>query len=208
MHHSSTAPPPPLVEVLEAFVSPINARALARTAIDRAGGRGADPAALLRQLETSTLFFVRPDKRAALMEAARAALAAPPATTTRRTVTVEVEADLNQARLASRQICQDVGLQGFAAQKLVTAVSELARNIVKYAPPGEITLEHDPQARKVRVTATDRGRGIEGLEQILSGAYRSKTGMGLGLAGTKKLASEFDVSTGPLGTTVTLGITY
>lgn len=190
------------------FVSPINARALARTAIHRAGGRSADPATLLRHIEASSLLLVRPEKRAALMDAARQVLGATTSAPTRTTLTVEVEADLNQARLASRQLCQEIGLSGFAAQKLVTAVSELARNIVKYAPPGELAFEHDPAARKVRVIAVDRGKGIENLERILAGDYRSKTGMGLGLAGTKKLVNDFDVSTGPKGTTITIGISY
>jgi serine/threonine-protein kinase RsbT len=35
---------------------------------------------------------------------------------------------------------------------------------------------------------------------VLSGEYRSKTGLGRGLLGTKRLADTFDIATSPNGT--------
>jgi serine/threonine-protein kinase RsbT len=55
---------------------------------------------------------------------------------------------------------------------------------------------------RIVVRAADSGPGISNLEQVLTGAYRSKTGLGRGLLGTKRLADKFGVATGASGTTV------
>jgi len=54
------------------------------------------------------------------------------------------------------------------------------------------------------VTVSDRGNGIPHLEAVLDGRYRSPTGMGLGIVGTRRLMDNFSVKTGPRGTTVSL----
>ncbi|MBL8682503.1 MAG: ATP-binding protein [Myxococcales bacterium] len=123
-------------------------------------------------------------------------------------VAIRSEANLNEARLIARQMCRQAGLDGFSAQKFVTAVSELARNVAKYASPGRVSFVDDFAQRKLRVTVTDSGSGIANLDDVLVGKYRSKTGMGLGLIGTKKLVDEFDISTGPGGTTVVIAVRY
>jgi serine/threonine-protein kinase RsbT len=58
------------------------------------------------------------------------------------------------------------------------------------------------QPNALTIQAVDRGSGIKNLNAILEGQYRSKTGLGLGLAGTRRLADSFHVDTGPGGTTV------
>jgi serine/threonine-protein kinase RsbT len=89
-------------------------------------------------------------------------------------------------------------------QRAATAVSELARNIVSYTPGGRLKLE--PIAGtppRLRIIARDQGPGIPHLPDVLSGKYRSKTGLGRGLRGVKELTASFDIQTGPAGTTVT-----
>lgn len=232
----SSRPPPALVSVFERFLSPINARALARSVTHRAGA-GGSPATLLRHIEATSVFFVPIDKREALIEAARqllgpeipatapvgglerisisgvavpntSALSAAGTDVLGPTVAIRMEADLNEARLVARQMCQQVGLQGFAAQKFVTAVSELARNVAKYACPGRVAFSHDAVGRRLRVVVSDRGTGIPNLDAVLDGKYRSKTGMGLGLVGTRKLVDEFDAQTGATGTTIAIAVKY
>jgi serine/threonine-protein kinase RsbT len=63
-------------------------------------------------------------------------------------------------------------------------------------------IEVDEAARVLRMYARDRGRGIRNLEQILRGEYQSKTGLGKGLLGVKRLAQRFDVKTGAQGTEI------
>lgn len=119
------------------------------------------------------------------------------------TVALEQESDLSAARLNAKLLTEQLGGSSLQSQKAATAVSELARNIIVYARRGVVQLLPDrgPPAR-LKVIASDDGPGIAHLDLVLSGRYRSKTGMGLGLLGVKRLADRFDVKTGPGGTRV------
>jgi serine/threonine-protein kinase RsbT len=89
--------------------------------------------------------------------------------------------------------------------RLTTVISELARNIYMYATTGELKLSITDEGKRVRldVVASDRGPGIANLDVILSGSYLSKTGLGKGLLGAKRIFDELHVDTGPgRGTTV------
>ena len=82
----------------------------------------------------------------------------------------------------------------------------MTRNIFRYAGSGAIRLDPIMSPRPgIHITATDNGPGIGNLEEIFSGRYQSKTGMGLGLRGCKRLMDEFEIQTGPAnGTTVSV----
>lgn len=120
-------------------------------------------------------------------------------------VPIRHESDLNAARMFARESCHLVGMRGYSAQKVVTAVSEVARNIVRYAGHGRLRFDINLDARRITIVAEDQGPGIAELELILAGGYRSRTGLGRGILGVKNLADHFQIETGPGGTTVTLG---
>lgn len=173
----------------------------------------ADLPRIIEALEPATRHFVDPSRRPQMMaqlRAQRAPSAGPEGTATSAsaevratTYLVRTEADASHARLAARMLCESLGGRGYECQKVATAVSELARNQISYAGGGTIQLA--PQLapkRLLRVSAEDSGQGIPDLERVLSGTYKSKTGMGLGLLGVKRLADRFDVRTGPTGTQV------
>lgn len=88
--------------------------------------------------------------------------------------------------------------------RVLTAVSELARNIYLYAGKGEIRLGMSEVNWTItfQVTASDQGPGIARLPEILAGTYRSRSGLGRGLLGAKKLLDDLDIQTGPQGTTI------
>jgi signal transduction histidine kinase/DNA-binding response OmpR family regulator len=117
------------------------------------------------------------------------------------------EHDVVAARQRGRQVA---GLLGFEAQdqtRIATAVSEIARNAFTYAGGGVVTFLVEgrtaPQVFAIRIA--DQGPGIPELERILAGAYRSSTGTGLGIAGTRRLMDQFSVESAPgRGTTVWL----
>ena len=90
--------------------------------------------------------------------------------------------------------------------KIVTAVSELSRNIHSYVGEGEIILRAPPDGQRgIEIVALDDGPGIPNLDEILAGDYKSKSGMGLGLRGCKRLMTNFEVQTSPeAGTRVTM----
>ena len=56
--------------------------------------------------------------------------------------------------------------------------------------------------RGVEVAARDEGPGIADLDLVMTGNYRSKTGMGMGLRGAKRLMDTFEIDTSPTGTNV------
>ncbi len=119
---------------------------------------------------------------------------------------INVEGDIVRARGAGRDMCRDLGLSEINQVKVATAISELARNIFHYAQTGKIALRRLSAPRVgIEIVATDNGPGIPDLKLVLSGSYKSKTGMGKGLLGARRLVDFFEVDSGPdRGTRVTL----
>jgi serine/threonine-protein kinase RsbT len=91
--------------------------------------------------------------------------------------------------------------------KLITAASELVRNMLLYAKGGIATIEVVSRGKEVgiRLIFADKGPGIEDINLALKDGYSSRNSLGLGLPGTKRLVSEFDIqSKVGKGTTVTI----
>ncbi len=107
-----------------------------------------------------------------------------------------------RARLLVRRLVRNAGGRELAAVKAATALSELTRNALMYASGGRVRVEMNDRDRRLRVVVRDEGPGIDNLETILGGRYRSKTGLGRGLLGVRKLADYFHVQTSETGTTV------
>ncbi len=122
-------------------------------------------------------------------------------------VEIRHENDIVVARNHAKAIGESVGFSKADQVKIATAVSELSRNIVRYAGSGEIRISTMDAVgtRAIRIVASDRGPGIRDLDKIMAGQYRSKTGLGLGLLGCKRLMDEFGVETKPgQGTKITI----
>jgi serine/threonine-protein kinase RsbT len=119
------------------------------------------------------------------------------------------ENDLRAARAGARDLCLAFAASSGEAQRIATAVSELARNIVSYTPGGQIdlTIRRGPPL-PIAIIAKDYGSGIAHLDLVLSGKYRSKTGLGRGLLGVKRLMKEFHVHTSPMGTRIEAEVTF
>ena len=116
------------------------------------------------------------------------------------------EQDVVAARQRVRTIA---ALAGFDAQdqaRVATAVSEIARNAVRYAHGGhiEFALDGDTSCRALEVRVTDEGPGIRDLRAVLDGAYRSGSGTGLGLVGARRLMDHCDIDSDARGTRVTM----
>jgi signal transduction histidine kinase/CheY-like chemotaxis protein len=120
---------------------------------------------------------------------------------------VRRERELVLARKQARKVAQQLGFDVQWQTRLATAVSEIVRNAVRYAGGGDLEFSVDletPQVLWIRVS--DDGPGIPQLDDVLMGSYRSTTGLGMGIVGTKRLVAEFDIETGPgRGTEVRLG---
>jgi serine/threonine-protein kinase RsbT len=87
----------------------------------------------------------------------------------------------------------EAGLSLVDQTKIVTAASELARNMIDYAGGGSVALGIVGTAlrRGVRLVFEDRGPGIANIELAMKDGYTTGSGLGLGLGGAKRLASEF-----------------
>jgi serine/threonine-protein kinase RsbT len=83
--------------------------------------------------------------------------------------------------------------------KMMTAVSELARNAVVYGGGGSATLEllEECGRRGIRVVVEDQGPGIADIEQAMTDHFTSGQGMGLGLGGAKRLVDQFEIWSEP-----------
>ena len=116
------------------------------------------------------------------------------------------ERDVVVARQRSRQIAGALGFDAQDQTRVATAVSEIARNAVRYARGGkvEFSLAGSTAPQVLFVQVSDRGPGIANLDDVLRGNYRSSTGMGVGIIGSRRLMDGFEIGSSPKGTRVVL----
>jgi serine/threonine-protein kinase RsbT len=91
--------------------------------------------------------------------------------------------------------------------KLITAASELVRNMLRYANGGKIRIEIVSKGRDngIRLTFADTGPGISNIDLAMKDGYSTGKSLGLGLPGAKRLVNEFNIQTVTgKGTTVTI----
>jgi len=123
-----------------------------------------------------------------------------------RIVTVEIggEQDVVLARQRARQIAASLGFDLQEQTRIATAVSEIVRNAHEYARSGKVEFAIR-QGTEFVITIEDKGPGIRDLDAVMDGRYQSRTGMGLGIIGAKRLMEEFDIQSTPgKGTKVVL----
>lgn len=121
-------------------------------------------------------------------------------------VPVHSDADIVAARRAAREMASRTGFTGTDLTIIATAVSEVARNIVRFAGTGEVVVSavDDPRPGLL-VVARDSGPGIADVDQALEDGYSTYHGLGLGLPGARRLMDEFSIASEPgHGTTVTM----
>jgi RNA polymerase sigma factor (sigma-70 family) len=121
-------------------------------------------------------------------------------------VPIRGDADIVAARQAARELAARIGFSPTELTLIATAVSEIARNVVRFAAPGEIVVELLDEPRVgVQVVARDTGPGITDVARALEDGYSTYEGLGLGLPGARRLMDEFEiVSEQGRGTTVTM----
>jgi RNA polymerase sigma factor (sigma-70 family) len=122
-------------------------------------------------------------------------------------VAVARNADVVLARQEGRKIAARAGFTATELAVIATAISEIARNIVKFAKRGEVVVSvvTENERTGVTVVARDVGPGIPDLERALQDGYSTYGGLGLGLPGAKRLMDEFEImSEVGKGTTVTM----
>ncbi|CAC9974324.1 anti-sigma regulatory factor [Flavobacterium panici] len=117
------------------------------------------------------------------------------------------EQDVVPLRNRVKEYGVKIGMSILNQTKLITATSELVRNLLKYGGGGKVIIESVSNGRDngVRVTFIDNGPGIANVELAMKDGYSTGKSLGLGLPGTKRLVNEFDIKTElGNGTTVTI----
>jgi serine/threonine-protein kinase RsbT len=94
--------------------------------------------------------------------------------------------------------------------KLLTAASELVRNLLRYGGGGEVSIETVTRGRNlgIHLVFSDKGPGIPDIEKAMTDGFSTGKSLGLGLPGTKRLVNEFDIKSEPGAGTVVSIIKY
>jgi serine/threonine-protein kinase RsbT len=116
------------------------------------------------------------------------------AVVTTETVPVKTEPDVVNVRRRIRELAAQLGFSLVDQTKLVTAASELARNTIIHGAGGSMQVEtlNGPRTG-LRLIFEDKGPGIANIDLALRDGFTTGSGLGLGLGGSKRLVSEFDI---------------
>ncbi|SHF26569.1 serine/threonine-protein kinase RsbT [Cnuella takakiae] len=120
---------------------------------------------------------------------------------------IQREQDVVPFRNRVKEYAVKIGMSLVNQTKLITAASELVRNMLKYGGGGEALIEAVSKGREngIRLTFSDKGPGIKDIQQAMKDGFSTGKSLGLGLPGTKRLVSEFDIKSAVgKGTTVTI----
>jgi len=131
-----------------------------------------------------------------------------PSPADRLRIPISSDVDIVKARQAGRRVAEEVGFVFTELALIATAISELARNIVRYARSGEIAIRPITSSarRGIEIVAQDSGPGIRDVDQALQIGFSTAGGLGLGLPGVRRLMDEFDIQS-KLGQGTTVRIT-
>jgi serine/threonine-protein kinase RsbT len=121
-------------------------------------------------------------------------------------VAITADQDIVTARQRGERIAREVGFRSPDPTLIATAISELARNIVRYATRGEVILRviENEKTLGLEVVAVDKGPGIRDISLAMVDGYSTSGSLGLGLAGVCRLMDDFEIKSAPgKGTNVT-----
>ena len=120
---------------------------------------------------------------------------------------IQKEQDVVPFRNRVKEYAVKIGMGLVNQTKLITAASEIVRNMLRYANGGVTIIEVISQGREngIRLVFTDKGPGIPDIPLAMKDGFTTGKSLGLGLPGAKRLVSEFDIkSVVGSGTTITL----
>ncbi|MGN6417399.1 MAG: anti-sigma regulatory factor [Pseudobacter sp.] len=111
------------------------------------------------------------------------------------TMRIEKEQDVVPFRNRVKEYAVRIGMSLVNQTKVITAASELVRNMLKYGGGGMVLIEVVSKGRDngIRLTFTDKGPGISDIALAMKDGYSSGKSLGIGLPGTKRLVNEFDI---------------
>lgn len=123
-------------------------------------------------------------------------------------VDILLESDIVAARQAGREAARELGFGSADQTRLATAISELTRNVIKYAGTGvcRITDMSAGSVKMLQVEIEDSGPGIPDIDQAMTDGFTTGGSLGIGLPASKRLVQEFEIDSVPGHTKITIGI--
>ncbi|TLY51351.1 MAG: anti-sigma regulatory factor [Gammaproteobacteria bacterium] len=112
------------------------------------------------------------------------------------TLVVVNHGDIIKARYRGRALAHALGFSPAVTTLLVSAISELTGNIVRYADAGTLRLRAVRKRSRIglAISARDRGPGIAEVERALVGGYSTSGRLGLGLCSVNAIMDEMRVT--------------
>src|SRR6201996_7781544 len=112
------------------------------------------------------------------------------------TVTIKREQDVVLFRNRVKEFAVKIKMGLVNQTKLITAASELVRNMLKYAEGGDITIEIVSKGREngIRLVFRDEGPGIRDIPQAMKDGFSTGKSLGLGLPGARRLVNDFNIT--------------
>lgn len=117
---------------------------------------------------------------------------------------IRAQIDVERMRREARSLAASLGFAVHDAESTALAASELATNVLRYAPGGEIAVVAivDEKAIGIAIRSEDSGPGIADVKLALQDGFSTGGGLGSGLPAVRRLMDHLAVQTGPLGTTI------
>jgi len=111
-------------------------------------------------------------------------------------VVINKEQDVILFRNRVKEFAQKIKMGLVNQTKLITAASELVRNMLRYADGGSITIEVVSKGREngIRLIFKDSGPGISDIQLAMKDGYSTGKSLGLGLPGAKRLVNDFTIT--------------
>jgi serine/threonine-protein kinase RsbT len=122
-------------------------------------------------------------------------------------IAIQTEGDIVATRHTVREIAVEIGFGITDITRIVTAASELARNVYKYGGGGIVRWRRVASSERsgIELQFIDQGPGIADVSKALEAGYSTGQGLGLGLPAARRLMDELDIQSSPgQGTCVTL----
>lgn len=120
---------------------------------------------------------------------------------------IDAEADVVAVRQRARHLAELLRFDRQDQTRIATAVSEIARNAFAYARGGEVAfaLENGTREQMLMIRVSDRGPGIQHLDQVLDAGATQSGRAGMGLIAARRLMDHFTIESSARGTVVELG---
>jgi serine/threonine-protein kinase RsbT len=110
-------------------------------------------------------------------------------------IVIKSDEDVITSRSAAKEMAKEIGFGIVDQTKIATAISELTRNIIKYADEGllNVTAISAGDRKGIELICEDRGPGINDIGLALKDGFSTSGGLGMGLSGAKRLMDEFEL---------------